>query len=56
MSSKAGDSSSVDSILTLRADISAKGGLGRWPHITGSSILHGNRFQSAVTKGFKSHS
>lgn len=56
MSSKAGDSSSDDSILTLGTDISAKGGLGRWPHITGNSVLHGNRLQSAVKKGFKSHS
>lgn len=51
MSSKAGDSSSDDSILTLRTDIFGKGGLGRWPHITGRSTLHGNELQSAVKKG-----
>lgn len=50
-SSKAGDSSSDYSILTFRTDIFIKGGFDRWPHITGSSSLHGNKVQSAVKKG-----
>ena len=51
MSSKAGDSSSDDSILTLGTDIFSKGGLGRRPHITGSSTFYGNKLQSSVKKG-----
>jgi len=52
MSSKAGDSSSDDSILTLRMDILSKGGLSRWPHSTGSSTLHRNEPQDTVKKGY----